>query len=247
MSASQPHHTSAPGPSTGSDPDTATPNPAPTSGPVKPTERPHPLTPFVRGWLVFVAIAIGWGREIVSSAGENQFEPRGLVWILPVLAIVVLLAGIAGFFSWYFTRFVIDDEELRIDTGAIFKRSTKIPFERLQSVDIVQPLAARIFGLAELRLDAGNSTTKLRNLTRSKAAIPAQSPPATAPIARATTGFQWLFDRAGSNETPAAAAAPASSWPSAPMLNTPARKAIATDNPVRISGVARTSVADVIA
>jgi putative membrane protein len=169
MSASQPHRTSVPGPSTGSDPDVATPGPAPTSGPVKPTERPHPLTPFVRGWLVFVAIAIGWGREIVSSAGENQFEPRGLLWILPVLAIVVLLAGIAGFFSWYFTRFVIDDEELRIDTGAIFKRSTKIPFERLQSVDIVQPLAARIFGLAELRLDAGNSTTKLRYLTRSKA------------------------------------------------------------------------------
>jgi putative membrane protein len=119
--------------------------------------------------LVFVAIAIGWGRELVTSAGENQFEPRGLVWMLPILGVVVLLAGIAGFFSWYFTRFVIDDEELRIDTGAIFKKSTKIPFERLQSVDIVQPLAARIFGLAELRLDAGNSTTKLRYLTRSKA------------------------------------------------------------------------------
>jgi putative membrane protein len=168
MSASQPQRTSAPESSTGSHTD-ATPEPALTVRPPKPTERPHPLTPFVRGWLVFVAIAIGWGREIVSSAGENQFETRGLLWILPVLAIVVLLAGIAGFISWYFTRFVIDDEELRIDTGAIFKKSTKIPFERLQSVDIVQPLAARIFGLAELRLDAGNSTTKLRYLTRSKA------------------------------------------------------------------------------
>jgi putative membrane protein len=168
MSASQPQRTSAPESSTGSHTD-ATPEPALTVRPPKPTERPHPLTPFVRGWLVFVAIAIGWGREIVSSAGENQFEARGLLWILPVLAIVVLLAGIAGFISWYFTRFVIDDEELRIDTGAIFKKSTKIPFERLQSVDIVQPLAARIFGLAELRLDAGNSTTKLRYLTRSKA------------------------------------------------------------------------------
>jgi putative membrane protein len=164
MSASQPQRTS----STQSDFTTKGP-PAPIAGPAKPTERPHPLTPFVRGWLVFVAIAIGWGRELVTSAGENQFEPGGLVWILPILAIVVLLAGIAGFFSWYFTRFVIDDEELRIDTGAIFKKSTKIPFERLQSVDIVQPLAARIFGLAELRLDAGNSTTKLRYLTRSKA------------------------------------------------------------------------------
>ena len=77
----------------------------------------------------------------------------------------MVLAAVAGFVAWYFTRFVIDDEELRIETGAIFKKSTKIPFERLQSVDIIQPLAARMFGLAELRLDAGNSTTKLRYLT----------------------------------------------------------------------------------
>ncbi|HEY6687924.1 MAG TPA: PH domain-containing protein [Propionibacteriaceae bacterium] len=165
MSASQPQRTSSAEP----DVRTASGPPASTAGPLKPTERPHPLTPFVRGWLVFVAIAIGWGREIVANAGENQFELRGLLWTLPLIAVVVLLAAIAGFISWYFTRFVIDDEELRIDTGAIFKKSTKIPFERLQSVDIVQPLAARIFGLAELRLDAGNSTTKLRYLTRSKA------------------------------------------------------------------------------
>ena len=165
MSASQPQRTSSADPELS----TAPGQPTPTAGPLKPTERPHPLTPFVRGWLVFVAIAIGWGREIVTNAGENQFELGGLLWILPVLAVVVLLAATAGFISWYFTRFVIDDEELRIDTGAIFKKSTKIPFERLQSVDIVQPLAARIFGLAELRLDAGNSTTKLRYLTRSKA------------------------------------------------------------------------------
>jgi putative membrane protein len=169
MTSSQPpQHTSSVDPV---DPElTTSPGPpAAASASPKPTERPHPLTPFVRGWLVFVAIAIGWGREIVTSAGENQFEPRGLAWLLPILGVVVLLAAFTGFISWYFTRFVIDDEELRIETGAIFKKSTKIPFERLQSVDIIQPLAARMFGLAELRLDAGNSTTKLRYLTRSKA------------------------------------------------------------------------------
>jgi putative membrane protein len=144
--------------------------PDPTAATIKQTERPHPLTPLVRGWLILIAIAIGWGREIVTgSAGENQFEGGGLAWFLLVLAAVVLLAAIAGFITWYFTRFVIDDEELRIESGAIFKKSTKIPFERLQSVDIIQPLAARIVGLAELRLDAGNSSTKLRYLSRGKA------------------------------------------------------------------------------
>ena len=120
--------------------------------------------------MILVAIAIGWGREIVTgSSGENQFGAGGLAWFLLVLAVVVLLAVIAGFITWHFTRFVIDDDELRIESGAIFKKSTKIPFERLQSVDIIQPLAARIVGLAELRLDVGNSSTKLRYLSRGKA------------------------------------------------------------------------------
>jgi putative membrane protein len=161
----QPQHTSAADPAV----TTTGPPPVQTARPFKQTERPHPLTPFVRGWLVFVALAIGWGREVVTNAGNDQLDTGGLTWILPFLGIVVVLAAITGFVAWYFTRFVIDDEELRIETGAIFKKSTKIPFERLQSVDIIQPLVARIFGLAELRLDAGNSSTKLRYLSRGKA------------------------------------------------------------------------------
>jgi putative membrane protein len=138
---------------------------------VKKTERPHPATPLIRGWLIFVAIALAWGRELIPDGSDDGFQAVDLRWILPVAAGVVVLAAIAGWFTWYFTRFVIDDEELRIETGWIFKTSKKIPFERLQSVDIIQPFAARIFGLAELRLEAGagDSTTKLRYLTRRQA------------------------------------------------------------------------------
>ena len=77
----------------------------------------------------------------------------------------MVIAGVAGFFTWYFTRFVIDDDELRIETGWVFKKSKKIPFERLQSVDIIQPLAARLFGLAELRLEAGPATARPSSAT----------------------------------------------------------------------------------
>ncbi len=138
---------------------------------IKKTERPHPATPLIRGWLVFVAIAIAWGRELIPDGDNDGFDASDLRWALPVLGAIVLLAAVAGFVTWRFTRFIIDDDELRIETGAVFKNSKKIPFERLQSVDIIQPLAARIFGLAELRLEAGagDSTTKLRYLTRGQA------------------------------------------------------------------------------
>src|SRR5918993_85133 len=151
----------------------APPAPPPTVKPIKQTERPHPLTPFIRGWIVLLAIMIGAAREVVpDGSGERGISLSDLSWIVPFTALAVLLGAIAGFVSWYFTRFVIDDEELRVETGAIFKSSKKVPFERLQSVDIIQPLAARLFGLAELRLEAGagDSAIKVRYLRRAKAA-----------------------------------------------------------------------------
>jgi putative membrane protein len=139
---------------------------------IKQTERPHPLTPFIRGWVVFVAIVLGFGRQLVPDGQGNQgIHANDLAWILPVLAGVVVVAASVGFISWHFTRFVIDDEELRIETGAVFKNSKKIPFERVQSIDLIQPFAARLFGLVELRIEAGagDSAIKLRYLSRTKA------------------------------------------------------------------------------
>ena len=147
-------------------------HPEPTNAPLeKLTERPHPLTPVIRGWLVLVAILFAVGREFLPGRDNGGFELPAIRWIVLGIGAVVLLAAVAGFFSWYFTRFVIDDEELRIETGAVFKNSKRISFERLQSIDVIQPFAARIFGLAELRLEvgAGDSTVKLRFLTRQRA------------------------------------------------------------------------------
>lgn len=138
-------------------------------------ERPHPLTPLIRGWVVLVAILLGASRELIPDGGEESLFSDlsgSLRWVLLALAVVVLIASVAGFMTWRFTRFVIDDDELRIETGAIFRRSKRIPFQRLQTIDVTQPLSARIFGLAEMRLEAGagDSGARLRYLERDKAA-----------------------------------------------------------------------------
>ena len=140
---------------------------------VKKTERPHPLTPLVRGWIVLVAIMAGGLREVVQARGEgNGNGLPALPWLLLGVAVLVLVAGLAGLVTWYFTKFVIDDEELRIETGAITKKSQQVSFERVQSVDLIQPLVARLLGLAELRIEVGggDSHVRLRYLRRQHAA-----------------------------------------------------------------------------
>ncbi len=137
--------------------------------PLKRTERPHPLTPLIRGWVVLLALLIGFGRELLSSFTEDRSLPP-----LPLLGggvggIVLVAIGV-GFASWLATRFVIDADELRVESGILLRKSQRIAFDKVTSIDVLQPLAARIFALAELEIDIGSSQrVKLRYLSRARA------------------------------------------------------------------------------
>ncbi len=134
------------------------------------TERPHPLTPLIRGWVVLLAIVFGIGREFIPDGSEDPGPMPPLEFLLAGIALVALLAVAAGFLSWRFTRFVVDEDELRLDTGAVFRSSQRIAFERVQAIDVVQPFAARLFGLAELQIDiGGGESAKLRYLSLKRA------------------------------------------------------------------------------
>jgi putative membrane protein len=106
--------------------------------------RLSPLTPLVRSFLVLVAgVAATWDDVLRGDLGIFAWAFVGLV-----------VAGAAyGTASWLRTRYWIEADELRVDTGVISRQSRRIRVDRLQGIDIVQPLAARVLGLAELRMD----------------------------------------------------------------------------------------------
>lgn len=139
--------------------------------PTTPTigRRTHPLTAVVLGVGWSAAAVVGLVGSLVRDGGLDSWGAIGL----PAAAVGGVLVGSAiGWVSWWFTRFVIDDTEVRLDSGVLFRRSRRVPYERLQSVDIVEPLVARVLGLAELRLDSAGgaeSRTVVRYLQLAEA------------------------------------------------------------------------------
>ena len=119
------------------------------------SERPHPLSPVVKGWIAIAAVLFFGLQELPS----HDLSMIGRVWwlIAVVIGLAFVVPLVLGYFSWRYTRFLIDDEQVRIEHNFISHRSERIAFTKIQSVDVVQPLVARLFGLAALRIDVGAS------------------------------------------------------------------------------------------
>ena len=110
----------------------------------RPFKRLSPLTPLVRSFIWVVAVlASTWDDVLGGDLGP-------IAWLL----LALLAAGaVYGAASWLRTKYWIEADELRVDTGVISRQSRRIRVDRLQGIDISQPFVARIFGLAELKMD----------------------------------------------------------------------------------------------
>ncbi|MCQ1946409.1 PH domain-containing protein [Arthrobacter sp. zg-Y1116] len=131
-------------------------------------KRVHPVSPLVRGWIALAALAYFVGRDQVESwfTDGRMDLPAGTALFWTVLALGIALVVIAGsfFLSWWVTRYQLTHDHIRVRSGVVVRRQRQARLDRVQAIDIVQPLLARIFGLAELRFevaDAGESAVRL--------------------------------------------------------------------------------------
>lgn len=113
--------------------------------------RLHPVTPLRRAWAP-IAVLIGWAVHDPDQA-QRQLTRLTTTTLLLALAVLIPAAALYGFLTWWFTHFAVTDSELRIRTGLLFRRTAHIRLERIQAIDITQPLLARVAGVAKLKLD----------------------------------------------------------------------------------------------
>ncbi|WP_234983342.1 PH domain-containing protein [Demequina sp. NBRC 110053] len=123
--------------------------------------RMHPVSPLLGGWAVMaVALSIAaynllpnWLSFDEGMEALSEFAMRSiLLFILGFVAILALVLGF-GYLAWRVDEFRLGDEAIHQRKGILFKQQKQARLDRLQAVDVVQPLLARIFGFAALKIE----------------------------------------------------------------------------------------------
>ena len=137
------------------------------AGPLPPGwHRLHPVSPALRSWKLLVVLLLFYGqnrgRELLADDGSapGLYE---LLGALAVLVVVVVVATAGGFASWWFSRWALDDETVRLHSGVLARQQRSARLDRVQAVDLVRPPVARVLGFAEVRVEvAGGAGSAIR-------------------------------------------------------------------------------------
>ncbi|MBO0610990.1 PH domain-containing protein [Myceligenerans salitolerans] len=186
----------------------------------------------VRGWAVLGGALFIIGQQTLDG-GPEEGGVIGLLtspywWTVPLGLVLVGLIGF-GFaaLAWRMTTYAVGDETVHLRRGVVFKQQRHARLDRLQAVDVRQPLVARLFGLSELKLEvAGGSdsgiaigylrdadASELRNELLARAAGLKSTTPAPVREEHETAGAP---DHAGPGADAPAADAPVTAAPEAP-------------------------------
>ncbi|MGD6980058.1 MULTISPECIES: PH domain-containing protein [Citricoccus] len=168
--------------------------------------RVHPVSPLVRGWVALVAVLFIIGQnafeDIYRAATTGAlFANTGALGLGAAIVGGVFLLILGGFFlSWRFTRYRMGADKVEVRSGVVFRQHRHARLDRVQAVDIKQPLLARIVGLAELKFetaDGGDSAMSLSFLRMDEARMLRQE------IMRRAAGIQSGQDPVEAAQAPA--------------------------------------------
>ncbi|MGY4643910.1 PH domain-containing protein [Cellulomonas sp. URHB0016] len=122
--------------------------------------RMHPVTPALKGWKIFVGVLLVVGYQVTDNLQQasDLLEGRGWLIVVGVLALVAVVGFGYSAAAWRMTRFAVTDDAVHLRTGILFRQQRQARLDRLQAVDVVQPLLARLVGLSELKLEVAGGT-----------------------------------------------------------------------------------------
>ncbi|WP_062071382.1 PH domain-containing protein [Demequina sediminicola] len=131
--------------------------------------RLHPVSPLLGGWAVFgVVVSIALYNYAPSWTGVDpalqegaHFLMRSILWVIVGAVVVIGLAIGFGYLQWHYSEYRLSSVAVEQRKGVLFKQHKQARLDRVQAVDVVQPLIARIFRFASLKIEVagGESST----------------------------------------------------------------------------------------
>jgi putative membrane protein len=118
--------------------------------------RVHRVSPLLGGWAVFAGVAGYWfySAQPGAAAGDEGRQIHISILLLAAAAVAGALIAIGfGYIGWYFHTFRITDEAIEQRKGVVFRQQRQARLDRLQAVDVVQPLLGRLFGFAKISVE----------------------------------------------------------------------------------------------
>ncbi|MDQ0255238.1 putative membrane protein [Evansella vedderi] len=113
-------------------------------------KRQHSAAIFI-GFLSSIKEMLFTMLAVLIFGQSSQF---GGGWFYTIFFALILVFSLAnGIIKWATFKYKLQENELQIKHGLIFRKSRYIRKERIQSIDINAKLLQRLFGLVELRIE----------------------------------------------------------------------------------------------
>ena len=113
-------------------------------------------------WLAFITFTIASDVQGVEPADRKSLYlmilQLGPLFLLPFLILIPSLSYLIAHLNYKNWRFQITEDALRIEKGIIWKKYVSIPYERIQNVDILRGVFARLLGLSDLQVQTAGAS-----------------------------------------------------------------------------------------
>ena len=104
----------------------------------------------------------GGAMQMAASAGAVvvALQSDNVAWVLLAAAVILALILVTAVLRYWFFRFAVDDEGLRIRQGVFKKTHLEIQFDRVQGMDVERSLVDRLLDLATVTFDTAGSAAR---------------------------------------------------------------------------------------
>src|SRR5918994_6964997 len=90
----------------------------------------------------------------VAALLNGDFGMRTLLLVLLGVALIAVFSAVWGVLSWRATTYLVSGGAFHFKQGVLQKSERSLPLERIQSVDTVQGVVQRVFGVVGVRIEA---------------------------------------------------------------------------------------------